>query len=26
VATTFIVVNFMVDLTFAWIDPRIRFR
>ena len=26
VATTFIVVNFMVDLTFAWVDPRIRFR
>jgi peptide/nickel transport system permease protein len=26
VATTFVVVNFMVDLTFAWIDPRIRFR
>ena len=26
VATAFIVVNFMVDLTFAWIDPRIRFR
>jgi peptide/nickel transport system permease protein len=26
VATTFIVVNFLVDLTFAWIDPRVRFR
>jgi peptide/nickel transport system permease protein len=26
VATTFIVVNFLVDLTFAWIDPRIRYR
>jgi len=26
VATAFIVVNFVVDLTFAWIDPRIRYR
>src|SRR5574342_127324 len=26
VAATFIVVNFLVDLAFAWIDPRIRFR
>ena len=26
VATTFIVVNFVVDLAFAWIDPRIRYR
>ena len=26
VATVFIVVNFMVDLAFAWIDPRIRYR
>ena len=26
VATTFIIVNFLVDLTFAWIDPRIRYR
>ena len=26
VAATFIVVNFLVDLTFAWIDPRIRYR
>ncbi|HZS32174.1 MAG TPA: ABC transporter permease [Methylomirabilota bacterium] len=26
VATTFIVVNFLVDLAFAWIDPRIRYR
>ena len=26
VATTFIVVNFLMDLTFAWIDPRIRYR
>jgi peptide/nickel transport system permease protein len=26
VATTFIVVNFAVDLAFAWIDPRIRYR
>ncbi len=26
VATAFIVVNFMVDLAFAWIDPRIRYR
>jgi peptide/nickel transport system permease protein len=26
VATTFIVMNFLVDLAFAWIDPRIRYR
>jgi peptide/nickel transport system permease protein len=26
VAATFIVVNFFVDLAYAWIDPRIRFR
>ena len=26
VATSFIVVNFLVDLAYAWIDPRIRFR
>jgi peptide/nickel transport system permease protein len=26
VATTFIVVNFLVDLAFGWIDPRIRYR
>jgi peptide/nickel transport system permease protein len=26
VAGTFILVNFLVDLAFAWIDPRIRFR
>jgi peptide/nickel transport system permease protein len=26
VAATFIVVNFFVDLAFAWIDPRIRYR
>jgi peptide/nickel transport system permease protein len=26
VATAFIVVNFFVDLAFAWIDPRIRYR
>jgi peptide/nickel transport system permease protein len=26
VATVFIVVNLMVDLAYAWIDPRIRFR
>jgi peptide/nickel transport system permease protein len=26
VAATFIVVNFLVDLAFAWIDPRIRYR
>jgi peptide/nickel transport system permease protein len=26
VAGTFILVNFLVDLAFAWIDPRIRYR
>ena len=26
VATAFIVVNFLVDLAFGWIDPRIRYR
>jgi peptide/nickel transport system permease protein len=26
VAATFIIVNFFVDLAFAWIDPRIRYR
>jgi peptide/nickel transport system permease protein len=26
VASVFIVVNFLVDLAYAWIDPRIRFR
>jgi peptide/nickel transport system permease protein len=26
VATVFIVVNFLMDLTYAWLDPRIRYR
>jgi peptide/nickel transport system permease protein len=26
VAFTFILVNFLVDLAFAWVDPRIRYR
>ncbi len=26
VATVFIVMNFLVDLMYAWLDPRIRFR
>jgi peptide/nickel transport system permease protein len=26
VASTFIVVNFLVDLAFAWVDPRIQYR
>jgi peptide/nickel transport system permease protein len=26
VAFVFIFVNFLVDLAYAWIDPRIRFR
>jgi peptide/nickel transport system permease protein len=26
VASTFIFVNFLVDLAFAWLDPRIRYR
>ncbi len=26
VAAAFIIVNFLVDLAYAWIDPRIRFR
>jgi peptide/nickel transport system permease protein len=26
IAFTFIVVNFLVDLAFAWLDPRIRYR
>jgi peptide/nickel transport system permease protein len=26
VAVVFIVVNFLIDLAYAWIDPRIRFR
>jgi peptide/nickel transport system permease protein len=26
VAAVFIVVNFLVDLAYAWLDPRIRFR
>jgi len=26
VAFVFIFVNFLVDLTYAWLDPRIRFR
>ena len=26
VATIFIVVNLLVDLAYAWLDPRIRFR
>src|SRR5262249_4837290 len=26
VATTFIFVNFLVDLAYAWVDPRIRLR
>ena len=26
VATAFIVVNFLVDIAYAWLDPRIRYR
>jgi peptide/nickel transport system permease protein len=26
VASVFIIMNFLVDLTYAWLDPRIRFR
>jgi peptide/nickel transport system permease protein len=26
VATFFLVVNFFVDIAYAWIDPRIRYR
>jgi len=26
VAAVFIVVNFLMDLTYAWLDPRIRYR
>ena len=26
VAAAFIVVNLLVDLAYAWLDPRIRFR
>jgi len=26
IATTFLVVNFFVDIAYAWIDPRIRYR
>jgi peptide/nickel transport system permease protein len=26
VAGAFIVVNFLMDVTFAWLDPRIRYR
>jgi peptide/nickel transport system permease protein len=26
VATVFIVVNFLMDLMYAWVDPRIRYR
>jgi peptide/nickel transport system permease protein len=26
VATVFIAMNFLVDLMYAWLDPRIRYR
>jgi ABC-type dipeptide/oligopeptide/nickel transport system permease component len=26
VAGAFIAVNFLMDITFAWLDPRIRYR
>jgi ABC-type dipeptide/oligopeptide/nickel transport system permease component len=26
VAGAFIVVNFLMDITYAWLDPRIRYR
>jgi peptide/nickel transport system permease protein len=26
VATFFIIVNFVIDLLYAWLDPRIRYR
>jgi ABC-type dipeptide/oligopeptide/nickel transport system permease component len=26
VAGSFIVVNFMMDVAYAWLDPRIRYR
>jgi peptide/nickel transport system permease protein len=26
VATTFIVVNFAIDMLYAWLDPRIHYR
>ena len=26
VAGVFIVVNFLIDLAYAWLDPRIRYR
>jgi peptide/nickel transport system permease protein len=25
-ASTFIVVNFLMDVMYAWLDPRIRYR
>jgi len=25
-ASTFVVVNFLVDLAYTWLDPRIRFQ
>jgi len=26
VAGAFIIVNFLMDVTYAWLDPRIRYR